>query len=188
MENQKFTTKIAAEGIGHLLFLGAYKNAEQIVKEVEDLRQLNPDKTRFGHVFFEISHFYLHLADRFAFLYLDDKKRGEFVDEVVFQVFRDHLEGHKSVGAVGGKVDDDTFYRIFNDTHKKRQQEYGNYKNPEMGQKRNLYYEFSEKIAKILEAEDDGLVIMSIHGILMPSVGKYHELIKKFISEIPTVE
>ena len=170
MDNQKISTKTAAEGIAHMLFIGAYKDSEQVVKEIEESQKLQPSETRLGNVFVEMLHFYLNLVDRFAFQYLGDK--------------RNDLEGHKSAG---GKVDEETFYRIFNETHKKRQEEYGKYKfatEKETGLKGNLFWEFESRLAEILGTKDDSLVMMSIHAILMPNVGKLHEVCKKFLDEV----
>ena len=183
MDNQKISTKTAAEGIAHMLFIGAYKDSEQVVKEIEESQKLQPSETRLGNVFVEMLHFYLNLVDRFAFQYLGDK-RNEFFDEVSIQVLKNHLEGHKSAG---GKVDEETFYRIFNETHKKRQEEYGKYKfatEKETGLKGNLFWEFESRLAEILGTKDDSLVMMSIHAILMPNVGKLHEVCKKFLDEV----
>lgn len=182
MDNQKISTKIAAETIAHLLFIGAYKDSEQIIKEFEEPR-LSTSKTLFGHFFDEMLHFYLNLVDRFAFQYLGGK-RSDFIDELSVQVFKNYLEGHKSAG---GNVDEQTFYRIFNEMHKKRQQEYGQYKfttEKEEGVKGNLFWEFENRLAEILGMKDDSLVIMSIHAILMPNVGKLHEVCKNFMDEV----
>ena len=183
MDNQKISIKTAAEGIAHVLFIGAYKDSEQIVKEIEESQKLSPSETRLGNVFVEMLHFYLNLVDRFAFQYLSDK-RNELIDEVSIQVFKNHLESHKSAG---GKMDEETFYRIFNETHKKRQEEYGQYKfttGTEAGLKGNLFWEFESQLAEILETKDNLLVMMSNHAILMSTVGKLHEVCKKFMSDI----
>lgn len=130
--------------------------------------------------FVEMLHFYLNLSDRFAFIYLGHK-RAEFIDEVSLQVFNNHYAGHN---AIGGKVDGKTFFRIFNETHIKRQEEYGDYKyqittGREEGLKGNLFWEFENRLAGIVGAKSDIAVILSIHACLMPNVGKLHELCKK---------
>lgn len=183
MENQKINIKTVAETIGHSLFIGAYADSEHILKEIDKTQKLQPNETRLGNLFDEMLHFYLNLTDRFAFQYLGEK-RGEFFDEVSIQVFKNYLDGHK---LAGGKVDDETLYRIFNEAHKKRQEEYGSYKfttEKEEGMKGNLFYEFESRLAEIFGAKNDPLIIMFIHAVLVPNVGKFHELCKKIMSEI----
>jgi len=183
MNNQKISVKTAAEGIALLLFIGAYKDSEQIVKEIEDSQKISPNQTRFGDIFDEMLHFYLNLADRFSSQYLGEK-RNEFFDDLFVQVLKNYIEGQK---AAGGNVDEQIFYRIFNEVQKKRQQEYGQYKfitEKDEGMKGNLFWEFESRLAEIFGTKDDSLVIMSIHAILMPNIGKLHEVCKKFMDEV----
>lgn len=172
---QKIDIKTAAEGIGYCLFIGANKDAELILDEAKKLDGVKFGETTLGHVADELSHFYLHLTDRFAFAYLKEK-RAELVDESVFCVYKSYIECHK---AAGGKVDDDTFLRIFNDKHIERQKEYGKYK-----EQKELLRGFEDRISEILGVKNDEWVSAAIHSILVPCVGRYHEVCEKFIKQI----
>lgn len=180
MNNQKNSIKTLAEFIGHAIFIRAYKDSEQLVKEIEESQKLQPSSARLGNVFVEMYHFYINLTDRSAFLYLRDK-RGEFIDEVVLNVFKNHFTEYQSAG---GNVNKETFYRIFNETHKKRQEEYGKYKvttENEKGFQGNLLWEFGKRLAEIFGTKDDPLVVLDVIGIITPNIGEFNKLCKNIM-------
>ena len=181
MENQKIDIETAAEAIGSSLFIGAYKDTEVILKEISG-ELVNVNEITSGQTFVEMLHFYLNLTDRYAFQYLEDSQRSALFDKIVDIVLKNHLEGCYKYGEI--KIHPDIFCRIFNETHKKRQIEYGGYRKKEMGQKGNLFYEFVSRMAEILGAKNNSLVIMSIHTIFIPFVEKYHKFCKVIMSEI----
>ncbi|MBT6301284.1 MAG: hypothetical protein HOJ15_02565 [Candidatus Jacksonbacteria bacterium] len=183
MAKEKISITAAAELIASLLLTGAWGDSEVIVKEIEESQKLKPSETRLGNVRVEMLHFYLNLVDRLAFKYLEEK-RVDFFDRILATVFKDFFKGHKSSG---GQVNEQIFYKIFNETHKKRQEEYGQYKfttEKESGSKGSLFWEFESRLAEILGTKDDSLVIWDINSILMPSVEKFHEVCKKFMKEV----
>ena len=183
MIDEKIDTNKAAEIIAHLFFIGAHKDSEQIVREIEESQKLTPSSVRFGQIFNETLYFYLNLVDRLAFEYLRDK-RDEFFDELLVQVSKIYFEAHR---IVGGNVHEETFYRIFNETQREKQQEYGRFKTTTEkyeGIKGNIFWEFESRLAEILGMKGDLLVVTDIHAILMPNVGHLNEICKKILSAV----
>lgn len=183
MENQKISIEQAAKMLGAILHVGVYTSAESLLKILKEQSHFKIDKSKFGQIHFEMTHFYINLTDRFVFHYLGDPRRHHFFDIFRKEVYKNNWEGHKNTG---GKLEEKEFNDIFNEIHKKRQIEYGMYEfSPKnLGSRGNLFFEFNAKLAEILGFKNDSLIIMQIHAIFVPIVNIYFESLKKFLSGI----
>jgi hypothetical protein len=113
--------------------------------------------------------FLLHLADRVGSGYLSEPQRAFFTDRVVELTLVFSAEEAKILPE---SAEFEIFGRDFIKEFNARQDEYQHYHFPQAGQsgvKDTLYWEFAEKIARIMEVANDPRIIVPLYGFVVES-------------------
>lgn len=168
---------------------------ESLMKEKPFLKL---SKSKMSELLIEFLIFNLHQLSRTFYAWFGEKERSELIDAVVFGLIDDlkqknkvELEEryvHLNIDIFGDYLEESTFKSILDDFFKiynKRELEYANYlDNPEKGKgfAGTLLWEFGNKIAKIMNRENDLQIIMKVQilGTLWTYFG---DNIKKLLLE-----
>ena len=124
----------------------------QLIECIEEDAKDKKPKEKFAEIFLESVVLYVHVADRIAFQLLKTEQRDFFMDSLMDE-FADFCSEIKPTQEGKAKLTS-----IVRDMYNERQVEYGNYTmapTENEGRRGTLFWEFSKKIADIVEFEKD---------------------------------
>ncbi len=139
-------------------------NTNLLFQQIKKDQRSRNTEGKSGEVFFEIVLFYTHFIDRQAFQFLNQEQRYIFMYAFI-------EESRSLLNQTFYKdTEEEEFQNYYNSLWEQRQIEYGQYKSimaeNDQGFAGTLFWEFGKKIAKILDSENDIVIIMYVQTIL----------------------
>jgi hypothetical protein len=182
-------------GLVCILFTIMEGTIKSLMKEKAFLRL---SKNKMSELLIEFLIFNLHQLSRTLYAWFGEKERSELIDAVTIELLYDLKQKNKveleeryvnlNIDSFGDYLEEFSFKSILGDffnIYNKREIEYADYlDNPEKGKgfAGTLLWEFGNKIAKIIERENDLEIIMKVQ-ILGTSWTYFGDIMKKLLLE-----